>query len=108
MEVVIVQTTFPDATEADRILKTLVEERLAGCAQRGEAAIQSVYGWKGSVEVAREWPATIKTLPEHVATLRTRLEALHPYEVCEFLAAKTTVSAAYGEWLRAWCAGGPS
>jgi len=108
MEVVIVHTTFPDAEDADRILRTVVEERLAGCAQRGQAAIHSVYPWEGSITAGEEWPAWIKTLPEQVEPLRERLEALHPYEVCEFLSARATASPAYGEWLRAWCAGGPA
>ena len=103
MEAVIIHTTFPDIASADRILRQLVEERLAGCAQRASTPVHSIYPWKGQLEQGDEIMAWIKTRPRQVESLRRRLAELHPYELCEFVVTQGTASAEYGAWLARWC-----
>ena len=43
----------------------------------------------------------IKTTAQRLAALEARLQALHPYEVPEFLVLDAAASARYGDWLRA-------
>ena len=68
---------------ADRIARTLVEEGLVACVNL--LPIRSVYRWKDAVCEEPEVTLWMK-VPDHgVDSLRTRLLALHPYELPEFI-----------------------
>jgi periplasmic divalent cation tolerance protein len=84
-EALVVLATFPDADTARRIVRTLVEERLAACGNL-IPAVESIYRWEGKVESATEILAVLKTDLGHYRTLEARLAALHPYQVPECIA----------------------
>jgi periplasmic divalent cation tolerance protein len=65
--------------EARRIGSTLVEERLAACAQW--FGIGSVYRWQGDVDTAHEVLLVVKTTDAQVDAVATRIAALHSYEL---------------------------
>ncbi|MFZ0743502.1 MAG: divalent-cation tolerance protein CutA [Terracidiphilus sp.] len=97
----IVLTTAANAEEAARLARTLVEERLAACATLIPAA-QSIYRWQGEVETATETLILLKTGSEQLATLETRLRALHSYQTPEFLVLRVeSGSADYLDWMQA-------
>ncbi len=97
----IVLTTLADPAEAERLARTLVEERLVACATLLPRA-ESVYRWQGAVEQTAETLMMMKTDAGHVAALEARLHALHSYETPEFLVlAVESGSAAYLGWLAA-------
>ena len=79
-EIVTVYATFPSEAEARRIGRTLVEERLAACANV-LGPCRSVYRWQGSVEEAEEVAALFKTRKGQAQALIARLGELHSYEV---------------------------
>ncbi len=79
-----VTTTLPDRALAQRLAAELVEERLAACAQIA-GPIASTYRWQDAVESAEEWYCHLKTTLERVPQIRTRILALHPYEVPEII-----------------------
>jgi len=81
---VVVLTTFPADGDAETFARTLVEERLAACVNI-LPPMRSIYMWKGAIERADERQLLIKTATHRVAQLETRLKALHPYDVPEFL-----------------------
>ena len=81
---VIVLTTFPVDRDVDQLARTLVEERLAACVNI-LPAMRSIYAWKGAIENAEERQLLIKTNSDRVHDLETRIKALHPYDVPEFL-----------------------
>jgi periplasmic divalent cation tolerance protein len=83
--VLIVLTNCPDADVADRIARTLVEQKLAACVNR-LPAVDSVYRWQGAVERAMEVPLLIKTTRERLPEVQEAIRALHPYEVPEIVA----------------------
>jgi uncharacterized protein involved in tolerance to divalent cations len=58
--VLIVLTNCPDTEVADRLARTLVEQKLAACVNR-LPAVNSVYRWQGAVERAIEVPLLIKS-----------------------------------------------
>jgi periplasmic divalent cation tolerance protein len=76
--------TFPDAAVAERIVRVLVEERLAACGNI-VSGVLSIYRWQGTVERAGEVSVVLKTAPARWEALRDRLRALHPYEVPEIV-----------------------
>lgn len=79
----IVLTTCPDAATAERIARTLVEEKLAACVNM-LPPMRSIYRWKGQVEDATEQLLVIKTA-QQFAAVRDRIRSLHPYELPEII-----------------------
>jgi periplasmic divalent cation tolerance protein len=80
-----VTTTLPDEQSAERIAVSLVEERLAACAQV-LGPVSSTYRWQEEVERAWEWYCHLKTSTARLPELQRRLRELHPYEVPEIIA----------------------
>ena len=96
---VLIFTTMPDDERADVLARTLVDERLAACVNV-HAPMMSTYRWKGAVEHERERQLIIKTTRARVPEIETRLRALHPYDLPEFLVvAVDGGSAAYLDWV---------
>ena len=92
-------TTTDSREAADRIAKTLVEERLAACVQV-IGPIRSTYRWKGNVESAEEYLCLIKTRSALVKDVERRILHLHPYELPEIIAVPIeTGYPPYLEWL---------
>ena len=98
-DVVVVLTTVPEGDKGEAIARALVEERLAACVNV-LAPMTSIYRWRGAVERESEQQMIIKTTRGRVAALQSRLSALHPYELPEFLVlAVADSSSAYFEWV---------
>jgi periplasmic divalent cation tolerance protein len=97
---VVVFSTAPDAAEAERLARTLVEERLAACVSR-VPGVKSVYRWREGVEEAAEVLLIIKTHARRAPDLTRRLAELHSYEVPEILVLPVAAGlGAYLEWIR--------
>ena len=79
-EIVSVYATFGSDEEARRIARTLVEERLAACANI-LAPCHSIYRWQSKVEEAAEVPVIFKTRADAADRLIERIGALHSYDV---------------------------
>jgi periplasmic divalent cation tolerance protein len=94
----IVLTTLGADADAAALARTLVEERLAACVNI-LPPMTSIYRWQGKLEQDREQQVVIKTSPDRVAALQTRLRQLHPYELPEFLVLDATGSDAYLAWV---------
>jgi periplasmic divalent cation tolerance protein len=102
-EIIIVFTTWPDATAARAAAETLVREKLAACASV-LPGVESIYRWKGNVERAAEVLAIIKTTAPHYAALEQRLRTLHPYEVPEIVSLRVSDGLpAYLQWVAESC-----
>ena len=84
-EHLLVLTTVPDEETAERIARTLVQERLAACVSRSSAC-QSSYWWQGKIAEEQEFMLYIKTLNARYPELEKKLVALHPYDVPEVIA----------------------
>ena len=96
----LVLVTCASATEARRIARAVVEQRLAACANILPGAVTSIYRWKGNVESARERLLLIKTSRKRLTKLQVEVERLHSYEVPEFIALPIVAgSRAYLAWL---------
>jgi periplasmic divalent cation tolerance protein len=97
---VVVLTTCADEASAQVLARALVSERLVACAQV-QAPVRSHYRWQGELCDETEYPLQLKTRGGLVDALRERLQALHSYEVPEFLVLTcSSTSPAYGDWLR--------
>jgi len=103
-ELILILTTMPDDDRADQLARTLVEERLAACVNV-HPTMTSTYRWQGQVETGAERQIVIKTTRGSLGAVETRLRALHPYELPEFVILNADASAAYAAWVIA-AAGG--
>ena len=98
-EFVLVLTTFPADGDAEALASVLVQEGLAACVNLLPPMV-SIDRWKGAIERADERQLLIKTTAASVSVLESRLTALHPYEVPEFLVVPiASGSPAYLAWL---------
>lgn len=94
-----VLTTTANMTDAQRIAKVVVEQRLAGCVQI-IGPIQSVYWWEEEVRRSEEYLCLIKTRADLFEPLSEAITNAHPYDVPEILAMPVThASENYLSWL---------
>lgn len=103
-EVFVVLTTWPDRVAAQAAARTIVEERLAACANLGPE-LESIYHWQGVIETSKEVPVLFKTTAGRYPELEARIKALHPYELPEILAIPPANGLpAYLRWVETSCA----
>jgi periplasmic divalent cation tolerance protein len=93
-----VLTTAASLEEAQRLAHSLLDARLAACAQM-LPAMTSVYRWQGKIEESSEVLMLLKTTRERLPQLEATLRELHSYEVPEFLILDATASHSYAAWL---------
>jgi periplasmic divalent cation tolerance protein len=82
---VVVLVTCPNRQVGETIGRTLVEERLAACANV-IPGVTSIYRWQGKVCQDREVLLLIKTRRSRFAALTCRVQTLHSYAVPEIVA----------------------
>lgn len=98
-EIVSVFAIFADAAEAERIGRTVIDERLAACINI-LSPVRSIYRWQDAVETAEEVAAIFKTTQAATAALIDRIAALHSYEVpCIAAWPVGAVLRSYGAWV---------
>src|SRR4051812_42015159 len=101
MNPLLVITNAPDRAVAEKIARTLVEQKLAACVNI-LAPCASVYRWQGKIETADEIPLLIKTRSEIFPEVETAIKELHPYELPEIVAVPVAHgSSEYLEWINA-------
>ncbi|RYD78440.1 MAG: divalent-cation tolerance protein CutA [Verrucomicrobiaceae bacterium] len=101
--VLLVVSTFGTADEARQAARVLVEERLVACANL-LPGIESIYRWKGEVEVSAEIMVLFKTVTDNFDQLEKRLRELHSYEVPEIVAFRVDNGLpAYLRWVDESC-----
>jgi len=79
MTILSLYTIFADAEEAERIGRTVIEERLAACINILPPC-RSIYRWQGKLQTAEEVPAILKTHKWQADELIERIAALHSYD----------------------------
>ncbi len=95
----LVLTTCGSKEEAQRIARTLVEQRLAACVNL-VGPIESVYPWQGKVENAAEWLLLIKTTRKGFERVSQAVRELHSYELPECIAVPIEAgSSEYLNWI---------
>ncbi len=71
--------TTKDETEARKIGRVLVEEKLAACVNIHP--IKSIYRWQGDIQEEDEVAMLVKTRAELAEDVIARVKELHSYEV---------------------------
>ena len=95
----VVLTTTPNADEAERLARTIVEDKLAACVQI-LPTMTSVYFWEGKIQTESEHLLVIKTLEKKFDALSKFLQENHSYDVPEIVALDAEkISDDYLNWL---------
>jgi periplasmic divalent cation tolerance protein len=98
-DALLVFTTFASEEDAARVVRTLVEERLAACGNL-LPGVRSIYRWQNGVADEREVVVLLKTRKQDWTALMSRLHELHPYQTPECIAVRIAAGApAYMAWL---------
>lgn len=82
--VAIVYSTIDDIKIARRIAHKLVEEQIVACVNIIPNA-ESVYKWKGKVEMEKECIIIAKTVNKNVKKTITKIKSLHTYELPDII-----------------------
>lgn len=99
MSVVSLYAVFASAEEAERIGRTVIEQRLAACVNI-LGPIRSIYRWEGKIREADEVAAIFKTDHGHSDDLIERIAALHSYGVpCIVTWPVDKIVRGYADWV---------
>ena len=99
-DVVIVLTSVPLGDQGEALARRLIDDRLAACVNL-LAPMTSFYRWNGAVERDVERQLVVKTTADRVSEIRSRVAAMHSYELPEFLVvAVADGSPGYLEWVK--------
>ena len=82
--VAIVYSTIDDIKKARRIANTLVEEQLVACVNI-IPNIESIYKWKGKIEMDKECVLIAKTVDNNIKKTIDRIKSLHSYELPDII-----------------------
>lgn len=94
-----ITTAINSEEKAQDLAQTLVEQRLAACAQVAGPII-STYWWLGKVEVEQEWTCAVKTRKELYGQVEQVIREAHPYEEPEIIALPiVNGSRSYLDWI---------
>ncbi|NKY99694.1 divalent-cation tolerance protein CutA [Nocardiopsis alborubida] len=103
-----VETTVDSRDGAERLARSVVEHRLAACAQVS-GPITSFYRWEGRIQADEEWTVVLKTAADRLDELTAHIGDVHPYNVPEVVAVPVTGGdPAYLAWVRDETRGGTS
>lgn len=104
MEILVAFCTFPDAETARKIVKEIVDLRLAACGNI-LSPVHSIYRWKGKMETADEVLAIFKLEAQRYSEFELKLRELHPYDVPEIISYKIDKGLPeYLKWVSESCA----
>ena len=97
MEILVIITTESSKTNAVRIAKLLIKEKLAACVSIKQ--IFSVYEWDDDIEETREFEITIKSKPEFKDYLIDFLNKISTYDVPQIIYKKYYSEMEYFDWI---------
>lgn len=90
--------THPSEEVAREIANTVVEEKLAACAN--VLPVGNIYWWEGDVKNGDEYVTIFKTTYKKAPYLEQKIEEIHPYEVPCIMRWEFQCNITYERWLR--------
>jgi len=97
MEILVIITTESSKTNALRIAKLLIRNKLAACVSMKQ--IFSIYEWEDDIEETKEFEITIKSKPEFKDDLVDFLNTNSTYDVPQIIYNKYNSEIKYYDWL---------
>ena len=97
MEILVIITTESSKTNAVRMAKLLIKEKLAACVSIKQ--IFSVYEWDDDIQETKEFEITIKSKPEFKDDLIDFVNKNSTYNVPQIIYKKYHAQMKYYDWL---------
>ena len=98
MELIAVLTTVASVEEAQHLARSIVERKLAACAQLSE--IESFYSWQGPLRNESEVRIMFKTIKQNYRPLEAAIIELHPYDLPAIYSVDiSAVYEPYAQWV---------
>lgn len=94
----LVYTTFENNVQAKKIVRTLIEQNIAKCANI-MAPHTAIYEWENKLEETSEVAVLIKCSLDQKSALIEKLNELHPYDVPCILDIDARAIPQYAQWL---------
>ncbi len=91
-------TTESNKTNALRVAKLLIQEKLAACVSI--KPIFSIYEWDDAIQETKEFEITIKSKPEFKDNLIDFLHKISTYDVPQIIYKKYHAEIKYYDWLK--------
>ncbi len=82
---IIILITAKDKSEADKIAKILIKNKLAACVNI-LTGIKSLFWWQGKIDQAKETLLIVKSKKEKFNRIVKLVKSVHSYEVPEIIA----------------------
>ena len=97
MEILVIIATESSRTNALRMAKLLIQNRLAACVSVKQ--IFSIYEWDDDIEETTEFEITIKSKPEFKDNLIDFLKKISTYDVPQIIYKKYFSEMKYYDWI---------
>ena len=97
MEILVIIATESCKTNAVRMAKLLIKEKIAACVSIKQ--IFSVYEWDDDIQETKEFEITIKSKPEFKDDLIGFLHKISTYDVPQIIYKKYHAEMKYYDWL---------
>ena len=97
MEILVIIATESSKTNAVRMAKLLIKEKIAACVSIKK--IFSVYEWDDDIQETKEFEITIKSKPEFKDYLIEFLNKISTYDVPQIIYKKYHAEIKYYDWL---------
>lgn len=98
MTPIAILTTAGSLDEARTLAKTIVERKLAACAQISD--IESFYHWNGAVQNDKEYRILFKTTDAQYTAVEQAIRELHSYDLPAIFSLPVEHAfAPYAEWI---------
>ncbi|NPA94186.1 MAG: divalent-cation tolerance protein CutA [Thermodesulfobacteria bacterium] len=100
-KIVMVITTCGNREDAEKLARTLVEKRIAACAQVS-GPITSFYWWEGNLEKDQEFQVKFKIPASLYSKAQETIRENHPYELPQIVAVEIDKALPdYESWIMA-------
>ena len=97
MEILVIIATESSKTNAVRMAKLLIKEKIAACVSIKQ--IFSIYEWDDDIAETKEFEITIKSKPEFKDSLVDFLHKISTYDVPQIIYKKFNSNIKYHDWL---------
>ena len=97
MEVLVIITTESNKTNALRVAKLLIQQKLAACVSIKQ--IFSIYEWDDDIQETEEFELSIKSKPEYKDYLIDFLNKISTYDVPQIIYKKYYSEMKYYNWI---------
>lgn len=98
MAFIFAYVTNPNKKTAKKIALQLLKKKLIACANI--FPIDSVYLWKGKIEIEGEYVLIAKTKKESWIKVKNEIKKMHPYDVPCIIKIGVSANKGYEDWLK--------